>query len=170
MNDKLITTQKMTNQKVVLEPFVLWSRTDSASTRMYEEGQDRTLSESYQVLNGNQLDMFMRFSSAEEVSAGKDMTLEDLMLEITGGDVLEIKEGIPKLAYSEMPVSVTLWVDENTYELKKVMIDETAVMQAYMEKEMPKISSDFKDTEVSKAILFYEIGSIDKITKIPFPD
>jgi len=98
------------------------------------------------------------------------MTLEDLMVEITGGDVLEIKEGIPKLAYSEMPVSVTLWVDENTYELKKVMIDETAVMQAYMEKEMPKISSDFKDPVVSKAILVYEIGSIDKITKIPLPD
>jgi hypothetical protein len=260
MNDKLITAQKMTNQKVVLEPFVLWSRTDSASTRMYEEGQDRTLSESYQVLNGDQLDMFMRFSSAEEVPAGretalgewnkvttsnkeqadwvkdavrnnleaqlyllssniesfelvesngnpgenllkyegyldqttilktykkyirvmyvaagllkesKEMTLGDLKVEIIGGEVLEIKEGIPKLAYSEMPVPVTLWVDENTYELKKVMIDETAVMQAYMEKEMPKINSDFKDPVVSKALLLYEIGSMDKITEIPMPD
>lgn len=259
MNDKLITAQKMTNQKVVFEPFVLWSRTDSTSTRMYEEGQDRTLSESYQVLNGDQLDIFMRFSSAEEVPAGretvlgewnkvttsnkeqadwvkdavrsnleaqlyllstniesfklvennespgenllqyegcldpttilktfqkyirvmyvaagllkesKEMTLEDLKVEITGGEVLEIQEGIPKLAYFEMPVPVTLWVDENTYELKKVMIDETAVMQAYMEKEMPKISSDFKDPVVSKAILFYEIESTNKITEIPMP-
>ena len=260
MYDKIVTSKKVTNQKVVFEPFVLWSRTDSTSTRIYEEGQERTLSESYQVLNGDQLDMFMRFSSAEEVPAGrepalgewnkvatsnkeqadwvkaavrsnleaqlyllstniesfklvessgnpgekllkyeghldqitvletyqkyirgmyvaagllkesKDMTLEDLKVEITGGEVLEIKEGIPKLTYSEMPVPVTLWVDENTYELKKVMIDETAVMQAYMEKEMPKISSDFKDPVVSKAILVYEIGSIDKITKIPLPD
>lgn len=260
MYDKIITSKKMTNQKVVFEPFVLWSRADSTSTRMYEEGQDRTLSETYQVMNGNQLDMFMRFSSAEEVSTGKepvlggwnkvttsnkeqavwvkdavrsnleaqidllssniesfklvessgnpgekllkyegylvqttileayqkyirgmyvaggllkeskDMTLEDLKLEITGGDVLEIKEGIPKLAYSEMPVPVTLWVDENSYELKKVMIDETAVMQSYMEKEMPKISPDFKDPVVSKALLIYEIGSMDKITEIPMPD
>ena len=260
INNKTVTSKKMTNQKVVFEPFVLWSRTDSTSTRMYEEGQDRTLSESYQVSNGDQLDMFMRFSSAEEVPAGrepalgewnkvatsnkeqadwvkdavrnnleaqlnllssniesfeidesngnpgenllkyegyldpttilktyhkyirnmyvaagllmesKDMTLEDLKVEITGGEVLEIKEGIPKLAYSEMPVPVTLWVDENTYELKKVMIDETAVMQAYMEKEMPKVSSDFKDPVVSKAILVYEIGSMNKITEIPMPN
>ena len=260
MYDKIVTSKKMTNQKVVFEPFVLWSRTDSTSTRIYEEGQDRTLSESYQVLNGDQLDMFMRFSSAEEVPAGrepslgewnkvatsnkeqadwvkdavrnnleaqlyllssniesfelvesngnpgenllkyeghldqttilktyqkyiraiyvaagllkesKDMTLEDLKVEIIGGEVLEIKEGIPKLAYSEMPVPVTLWVDENTYELKKARIDETAVMQAYMEKEMPKINLDFKNPVVSKAILVYEIGSTDKITEISMPN
>lgn len=260
MYDKIVTSKKKTNQKVVFEPFVHWSRTDSTSTRIYEEGQDRTLSEAYQVLKGDQLDMFMRFSSDEEVPTGrepvlgewnkvatsnkeqvdwvkdavrsnleaqlyllstniesfklvessgnpgenllkyeghldqttileayqkyirgmyvaagllkesKNMTIEDLKIEITGGDVLEIKEGIPKLAYSEMPVSVTLWVDENTYELKKVMIDETAVMQSYMEKEMLKISSDFKDPVVSKAILVYEIGSMNKITEIPMPN
>lgn len=50
------------------------------------------------------------------------------------------------------------------------MIDETAVMQAYMEKEMPEISSDFKDPVVLKAILLYEIGSVDEITEIPMPN
>lgn len=260
MNGKLITSKKMTNQKVVFEPFVLWSRTDSTSTRIYEEGRDRTLNEAYQILNGDQLDMFMRFSSSEEVTTGrepvlgewnkvttsnkeqadwvkaavrsnleaqiyllstniesfklvessgnpgenllkyeghleqttileayqkyirgmyvvagllkesKEMTLEDLKVEITGGEFLEIKEGVPKLAYSEMPVPVSLWVDENTYELKKVIIDETAVMQSYMEKEMPKISMDFKEPVVSKAILVYEIENMDKIIEIPMPN
>jgi len=80
MYDKIVTSKKMTNQKVVFEPFILWSRTD--------------------------------------------------------GDVLEIKEGISKLAYSEMP----------------------------------KTSSDFKDPVVSKALLLYEIGSMDKITEMPMPD
>lgn len=99
----------------------------------------------------------------------KNMTLEDLKVEITKGEVLEIKEGIPKFAYSELPVPVTLWVDNNTYELKKVMIDETEVMQAYMEKEMPEESSDFQNPVVSKALLLYEIESVNKITDIPMP-
>ena len=75
MYDKIVTSKKKTNQKVVFEPFVHWSRTDSTSTRIYEEGQDRTLSEAYQVLKGDQLDMFMRFSSDEEVPTGREPVL-----------------------------------------------------------------------------------------------
>lgn len=67
VNDKTVTSQKITNQKAVLEPFVHWSRTDSTNAKIYEEGQDRTLSETYQVMNGDQLDIFMRFRSDKEV-------------------------------------------------------------------------------------------------------
>ena len=259
INGKTVTSQKITNQKVVFDPFVHWSRTDSTNAQIYEEGQVRTMSETYQVMNGEQLDIFMRFSADKDVLTGsenllsewnkvntstkeqadwikntvrsnleaqiyllssnietfklveniepleenllkyeghlkqttileayqkhirgiyvavgllkesKNMTLEDLKVEITNGEVLEIKEGIPKFAYSKMPVPVTLWVDDNTYELKKVMIDETEVMQAYMEKEMPKVSPDFENSVVSKAMLLYEIESVDEISEIPMP-
>lgn len=258
--DKKVISQMITEQKIIFEPFVNWSRTDSTSTRIYEGGQYRSLREAYQVLNDNQLDLFIRYSPVEDAALGnepvlgewekitastkeqadwtidavrsnldaqlyllssnidsfkiaendevkdenilkydgyleqatileayqhyirdiyvkgnlltdsKNLTLEDLKNEITGGDLLEIKEGIPKLAYSEKPVPISLWIDKSTFELKKVTIDETLVMQSYTEKEMTKANPDLEEPIVSKALLTYEIKGIDNLKEIPMPD
>ena len=100
----------------------------------------------------------------------KNLSLEDLKNEITGGDLLEIKSGIPKLAYSEKPVPISLWIDKRTFELKKVTVDETLVMQSYMEKEIPKANPGLEEPIVSKALLTYEIKNIDNLKEIPMPD
>ena len=100
----------------------------------------------------------------------KDMSLEDLKNEIIDGDLLEIKAGIPKLVYSEKPVPISLWIDKSTFELKKVTVDETLVMQAYMEKELPKANLDPDETVVDNALLIYEIKNLDNLKEIPMPD
>ena len=99
----------------------------------------------------------------------KNLSLEDLRNEITDGDLFEIKVGIPKLAYSEEPVPVSLWIDIRTFELIKVAVDETLVLQSYMEKEMPKVNPDLEKPIVSEALLTYEIKSIDNLKGIPIP-
>lgn len=258
--DKKIISNETTEQELMFEPFVTWSRTDSTSTGIYEGGERRTLRETYQILTDGQLDLFWRYSPAEGTTIGnepvlgewekvftstkeqadwtidmirnnfeaqiyllssnvgsfkiaqnneskdenilqfegyldqttileayqkyirgtyvewnlladsKDMTPEDLKNEIVDGELLEIKTGIPKLAYSEKPVPISLWIDKNNFELKKVTIDETLVMQSYMEKEMSKANPDLKDPIVSQALLTYEIKSINTINDIPMPD
>jgi len=100
----------------------------------------------------------------------KEMSLKDLRKEIIEGDLYEIKTGIPRLAYSEKPVPVSIWIDKSTFELEKVIIDETSVMQSYMEKEIPKSDPDLADPIVSKALLTYEIKSMDDLKEIPMPD
>jgi hypothetical protein len=126
--------------------------------------EQQTILEAYQkyirnvYVNGNML------------PKSNDMSLEDLKTEITDGELYEIKVGIPKLAYSEKPVPVSLWIDKSTFALKKVIIDETLVMQSYMEKEMPKTNPNLGPPIVSKALLTFEIKSIDKLKEIPMPD
>lgn len=258
--DKQLISQTITEQKIIFEPFVNWTRTDATSTRIFEGGDYRSLREVYQVFNNDQLDVFMRYSSAEEaitgnepllgeweriststkeqadwtidqvrrnfnaqlyllssnidtfkrvevdkgeaenilkydgyleqatileayqkyirdiyvngnlLTASENLSLEDLKNEITGGDLLEIKTGIPKLAYSEKPVPVSLWIDKTTFELKKVTVDETLVIQSYMEKEMPKANPDLKKPIVSKALLTYDIKGIDNLKELPMPN
>ena len=259
-SDKKIISTETREQKLILEPFATWSRTDSASTGIYDGVEHRTLREAYQVLNGGHLDLYMRYSPSGDATIGnvpvlgewekvatftteqadwtigmirsnfeaqiyllssnigsfklvqnneskdenilkfegyldqatileayqkyirgiyvegnllsdsKDMSLEDLKNEIVDGELLEIKTGIPKLAYSEKPVPISLWIDKNNFGLKKVTIDETLVMQSYMEKEMSKANPDLKDPIVSQALLTYEIKSINAINDIPMPD
>ncbi len=258
--DKQLISQMVNEQKIIFEPFVTWSRSDSTNTNLYSGDQYRSLGESYQVLNDDQIDLFTRFGLDEDATIGnepvlgewkkissstkeqadwlidsvrsnfdarlyllssnidtfklvendevkdenilqydgyleqttileayqkyirnnyvkmnmladsKDMSLDDLRNEITGGDLLEIKIGIPKLAYSEEPVPISLWIDKRTFELTKVSVDKTLVLQSYMEKEMPKVNPELEEPIVSKALLTYEIKRIDNLKEIPMPD
>ena len=257
--DKQIMSRKTEEEKIIFEPFVSWSRSDTTSSNI-DGTQSRSLIEAYYALNADQLDMYMRSSSYTDPTTGKepvlgewkkisaatkeqadwtidamksnfeaqlyllnsnidtfkivkndkikdknllqydgylqqntileayrkyirnsyvkwgiikdsnDLSLEGLKKEITGGDILEIKTGIPKLAYSEKPIPVSLWIDKNTFELVRVTVDETSVLQSYMEKEMPKVNADLKPPIVSKALLTYEIKSTDHLKEIPMPD
>ena len=104
------------------------------------------------------------------LAESKDMSLEELKKEITDGDLLEVKVGIPKLAYSEKSVPISLWIDKRTFELKRVIVDETLIMQAYIEKEIPKVNPDLEKSIVLNALLTYEIRSTDSQKEIPMPD
>ncbi len=258
--DKKLVSQQISEQKVIFEPFATWNRSDSTSTRIFEGGQYRTLREVYQVLNDDQIDLFMRYSPDQDATIGNEpvlgewqkitispkeqtdlvidmvrnnfdaqiyllnsnidtfkidendegkdesilkydgyleqatilevyqkyirkiyvegkmltdsenLSLEDLKNEIIGGDLLEIKVGIPMLAYSEKPVPISLWIDKTTFELKKVSVDKTLVLQSYAEKEISKDNPDLEEPIVSKALLTYEIKSIDNFSEIPMPD
>ena len=100
---------------------------------------------------------------AEKISA------EALRKEIIEGDYLEIKAGIPRLAYSDQPVPVSLWLDRSTSKIVKATVDETSVVQCYLEQEALRTNQELKDPAVVKAILTYEIKNIDNINVISMP-
>lgn len=104
------------------------------------------------------------------VAALENPSLEDLKNEIISGERPELQSGIPKLAYSEVPIPVSLWIDQDTFTLKKVTIDETSAMQSLLEKEIPKIDTKSEVPTVTKALTTYEIKSLDKLTEIPVPE
>lgn len=259
--DKQTIYKTITEMKIMSEPFVRWSRTDKTNTNFNLGGQERSVGESYQVLNDGQLDVYVRLSPTEDAAIGKEpvlgewkknptltkewdaltldamrnnfdaqlyllssnidtfkkvendevkdeniikyegyleqttileayqkyirdylvkanlvkdsknLSLEDLKNEIIDGAALEIKVGIPKLAYSEEPVPISLWIDKNTFELIKVTVDETLVLQSYMEKEVKKNNPGLiGEPIVSEALLTYEIKSMNNLKEIPMPE
>ncbi|HZK71299.1 MAG TPA: hypothetical protein VFD03_07245, partial [Clostridia bacterium] len=69
--DKQSIDKTITEKKIMSEPFVRWSRTDNTNTNFNLGGQQRSLAESYQVLNDGQLDGYRRFSPTEDAAIGK---------------------------------------------------------------------------------------------------
>ncbi len=76
-----------------------------------------------------------------------DPSSEELKDEIVNGDVLELKVGIPALAYSEEPVPISLWVGKDTLVLLKVEIDKSVVMQPLIKLQLAQMGSDNSNPE-----------------------
>lgn len=100
----------------------------------------------------------------------KNPSIKDLKSEITSGNVPDLQSGIAKLAYSEENIPVSLWINKDTYALKKVMIDETSVMQSLLEKEVPKFYPEREAPVVSKSLYTYEIKGVNKLKEITMPE
>ncbi len=103
------------------------------------------------------------------IQGKKNPSAEDLKNEITGGRP-EFQVGPTKLAFSDERVPVTLWIDKDSFNLKKVVLDETSVLQALTEKAVQEMKSDVSDPVVKKATMTYEIISINEFDKIPPPE
>lgn len=103
------------------------------------------------------------------IQGNKNPSAEDLKNEITGGRP-EFQVGPTKLAFSDEPVPVTLWIDKDSLALKKVVLDETSVLQALTEKALQESQVDYGDPVVKKATVTYEITSINEFDRIPAPE
>lgn len=99
----------------------------------------------------------------------KDPGAEDLRSEIFGGRP-EFQTGPTKLAFSESPVPVTLWIDKASLNLKKVVVNETSVLQALTEKALQETQRDLSDPVVKKATVTFEIISISEFDTVPPPE
>jgi hypothetical protein len=94
---------------------------------------------------------------------------EELKDEIVNGDVLEIKVGIPALAYSEEPVPISLWIDKDTFTLQKVEVDKAVVMGPLLEKQLAQAGLGNYSPVITKALVTYVITGIDTAKKPPIP-
>lgn len=103
------------------------------------------------------------------ISDKKNPSAEDLKNEIIGGRP-EFQTGPTKLAFSKSPVPVTLWIDKESLDLKKVVLDETSVLQALTEKALQEMQSDLGDPVVKKAEVTYEIIGVNEFNEIPPPE
>lgn len=106
----------------------------------------------------------MHFVADKEYS-----TDEDLRKEIAGGTP-ELQVGLTKLAFSDKPVPITLWVDQESFVLKKVTIDERAVLQALLDKTFQDQDLGVTDCLAERSTLTYEFKDVDQIKKIPRPE
>jgi|SRR5665648_28577 len=96
-------------------------------------------------------------------------SLEVLKTEITNGKVIELQSGIPKLAYSEESIPISLWINKDTFVLEKVVIDESSVLQSLLEIVSPKANPDIEPPVVSKSLYTFEIEEIDTLKEIIKP-
>jgi hypothetical protein len=103
------------------------------------------------------------------ITGKENPSVEDLKNEIFEGRP-EFQSGPTKLAFSETPVPVSLWIDKDSLNLKKVVLDETPVLQALTEKALKELQSDLTDPVVKKAEMTYEVISIDELDEIPPPE
>ena len=94
---------------------------------------------------------------------------EELKNEIVNEDVLDIKVGIPALAYSEEPVPISLWIDKGTLALQKVEVDKSVVMGPLLEKQLSQAGLSNTSPVVIKALETYVITGIDTAKKPPIP-
>lgn len=145
--------------------FVEEMETDGATTFRYDGSIDpSTAMEAYRTyLREN----FVLFHWVKEQ---KDPSLDDLKKEITSGDVVDLQSGIPQYAYAEEPVPISLWIDKETFELKKVVIDKTAMMQSYLTQEFPSVNPESEVPVVMRHIITYDIKSIDTLKEIEKPE
>jgi hypothetical protein len=97
-----------------------------------------------------------------------DLSLEDLKIEITSGDHLELQGGIPAMAFSQNPVPISLWINQNTLQLERVVIDATSYMQSLME--VQESSPGIEVPLISEATVIYEIRGINNLEEIPMPE
>jgi hypothetical protein len=94
----------------------------------------------------------------------------DLNRELTSEARPEFQTGFTKLAYSQEPVPVTIYINRDTYQLEKVMLDEKSALQAILSREIPKINPDLGAPVVTKSMNVYEIKGINMIKELELPD
>lgn len=103
--------------------FVEETETVASNTLRYDGSIDpSTAIEAYKTYLR---DYYVQFNMVREL---KDPSLDDLKKEITSGDVAELQSGIPQYAYAEESVPISIWISKDTFELKKVVIDKTAMV------------------------------------------
>ena len=112
-------------------------------------------------------DHYVQFNMVKEL---KDPSLDDLRKEITSGELAELQSGIPQYAYAEEPVPISLWISKDTFELKKVVIDKTEMMQRYFAQELPKVNPGSEAPVVIKFIDTYDIKGINTLKEIEKPE
>ena len=93
---------------------------------------------------------------------------DELLEEITSGNIYELMNGIPSLAFSDKSTPITIWVNTEDNEISKVEIDEIDVTKAIANKSFE--GADSKVPEVEKSILTYDILEINTIDEISMPE
>jgi hypothetical protein len=91
----------------------------------------------------------------------------DLLKEITSGEIDVLMVGIPGLAFSDKPIPITVWVNETSNTITKVEIDKINVIQAMFDKNVMGKKGEM--TKVEKAILTYKVIGINTFDEIPMP-
>ncbi|MGI6731613.1 MAG: hypothetical protein ACOX5F_06950 [Anaerovoracaceae bacterium] len=97
-----------------------------------------------------------------------DLSLEDLRIEITSGDYLELQTGIPAMAFSPNPVPISLWINQNILQLERVVIEATSYMQSLMD--VQESSPGVEVPLISEATVIYGIKGINHLEEIPRPE
>lgn len=92
---------------------------------------------------------------------------DELLEEITSGNINELMVGIPSLAFSDKPTPITMWVNVENNEISKLEIDEIDVTQSILNKSFDGASNMVP--KVEKSILTYDILEINTIDEIPMP-
>lgn len=92
---------------------------------------------------------------------------DNLLEEITRGEIDVLMVGLPSLAFAEKPIVITVWVNEEDNTITKVKVDKTNVIQSLYDRNIR--GEKGKVIKVEKATETYKIIAINTFDELPMP-
>lgn len=103
------------------------------------------------------------------VKDSKNPSSEDLRRELMNEDRPEFQTGFTKIAYSEEPIPVTLYIDREKSQMKRIILDEKVALQAILSKNIPKHYPESREPQVTKSICVITIEGINTVQELIKP-
>lgn len=122
------------------------------------------------ILEGYQRYLRENYIKSGMVVGSSNPTMTDLKNELTNGQRPELQTGFTKLAYSNQPIPVTIWINKSTYAIEKVVIDEKTALQEIVSIEIPKLNLNLGEPSVNKAIYTFDAIGINTVKEISQPE
>lgn len=150
--------------------YLLNANLDSFKMEGKENGQIKYVGEISRISIVEAYKLYVRdfYVYGQLIKQGEGLSNEELLAEITGGEIDVLTVGMPSLAFSAEPIPVTVWVDENDNVITKVQIDKIKATQAM-------VNMIFEDREdpvpkVEKSMEIYELVEFNTFDEIPMPE
>ncbi len=172
MDDPTQVNQYIAQSKAFVKACYFLLNTNSDSFKLIEN-QDGLLKFSGNISQFSVIEAYKKFFREFYIDGGliegdKELSNKDeLLKEITSGEIYELMGGIPSLAFSEKPTPIIIWVNKENNEISKAEINKIDVTQAILNKQFEGANN--KVPQVEKSILTYDVREINTIYKIPMP-
>lgn len=172
MNDTAQVNQYIEHSKAFIEACYYLLNTNLDSFKMIEN-QDGLLKFSGNISQSSVVEAYEKYFREFYIDRGlirgdKELSNKDeLLKEITSGEINELMVGIPSLAFSDKPTPIMIWVNGKNNEISRVEINKIDVTQAILNKSFGGTNN--KVPKVEKSILTYDVLEINTFDEIPKP-
>jgi hypothetical protein len=172
MDDTTQVNQYIEQSKAFIKACYYLLNTNLDSFKMIEN-QDGLLKYSGNISQSSVVEAYKKYFREFYINGGlikgdKELSNKDeLLKEITSGEINELMVGIPSLAFSDKSTPIIIWVNAKNNEISKVEINKIDVTQAILNKSFGGANN--KVPKVEKSILTYDVLEINTIDEIPMP-
>lgn len=172
MDDTTQVNQYIEHSKAFIKACHYLLKSNLDSFKMLEN-QDGIIKFSGEITQASVVEAYKMYYREFYINGGlikgdKDLTnKDDLLKEITSGEINELMVGIPSLAFSDESTSIIIWVNAKNNEISKVEINKIDATQEILNKTFGDANN--KVPKAEKSILTYDILEINTVNEIPMP-
>ncbi len=172
MDDSTQVNQYIEHSKAFITACHYLLKTNFDSFKMLEN-QDGIIKFSGEITQASVVEAYKKHYREFYINGGliksdKELTnKDDLLNEITSGEINELMVGIPSLAFSDESTAIIIWVNAKNNEISKVEINKIDATQEILNKTFGDANT--KVSKAEKSILTYDILEINTVNEIPMP-